>query len=109
MSIGPVNLPAVTSAGGQLAQRTADMDRASHDVASQQGSTASQVAADSAAGIAQTDGDSHEAHDRDADGRRLWELPGQKQTPTPDDASTTPPVQSKDATGERGNELDLSG
>jgi hypothetical protein len=65
--------------------------------------------AENAAGIGETDGEDHEAEERDADGRRLWEEPvnsdGSPQSPQADPDAP----RSKDASGQRGNLLDLSG
>jgi hypothetical protein len=62
-----------------------------------------------ASGIGQTEQDS-EAADRDADGRRPWEIPASTKKPPHEDA--TPPAiatLSKDPTHARGNLLDLTG
>ena len=69
------------------------------------------VAAPSQSAIGQTEED-QQASDRDADGRRLWEEPAGKQdaeSASPDAAADSPPRQSKDATGQSGNQLDISG
>jgi hypothetical protein len=60
-----------------------------------------------AAGIGRTDGEGHEAHERDADGRLPWQMTA-RQAPdqTDDQADAPPPV--KDPSGESGNSLDLS-
>ena len=62
--------------------------------------------------IGETDGQEHGAAERDADGRRLWEKPlGKKGPPAAaDDSAAMPPVPvSKDATGQSGIQLDLTG
>ena len=77
----------------------------------QQGDVKNEVQAEKAAGIGETDGDEHGANERDADGRRLWEIaPRDKKKAD----SAEPPAaltnrQSKDVTGTTGVELDLTG
>ena len=112
MSIGPLGGVAGSVAGSPLAQtKGSEPERAQQDAAGQQRRIESGQKADSAAGIGETDGEDHEAADRDADGRRSWEPPPEAtssdETQQQDDQS--PQRQSKDATGESGNLLDLSG
>jgi hypothetical protein len=59
-----------------------------------------------AAGIGQTDGEDHQTADRDADGRRAWEIPPQKNAEG--DPADEPP-QVKDPSGQSGGTIDLSG
>ncbi|ASV74609.1 hypothetical protein THTE_2007 [Thermogutta terrifontis] len=62
--------------------------------------------AEAAAGIGETDGENHETEERDADGRRPWELPPvSKKTDEGDDQKKTP----ADPHGELGRLIDLSG
>jgi hypothetical protein len=103
--MGPLN----SIAGTHLAQtKGAETDRASQESGKQ---TSTQKAADGAATGA-VDEDKG-AGDRDADGRKLWEetLPPPDQGDTTDASSGQPPTsrQSRDATGERGANLDLTG
>jgi hypothetical protein len=111
MSIGPLGGIYASAAGAQLAQSTgSDVDRVHQDATNKQRQVASQQQADSAAGIAETDGKDIESNDRDADGRRPWEFGPPK--PPVDPAAEQPPgssVQSKDSTGECGTSLDLTG
>ena len=67
--------------------------------------------AEAAAGVGQTDGDEHAAHERDADGRRPWELVQPQQPPDPLDAPEPAPgtPRSRDASGLSGQQLDLTG
>jgi hypothetical protein len=57
-----------------------------------------------ASGIGQMDED-QQASERDADGRRLWEDSSKKKN----SIDPEPPRQAKDATGQSGNALDLTG
>ena len=106
MSVGPLGF-AGAAAGANSAQRQADVDRAQHDSANDVRKTKSVQAAEAAAGSAPTDGEGHESHERDADGRRLWEEMGEP--PPKDEAPAAEPPRSKDPTGDRGGNLDLSG
>ena len=110
MSIGPSAGLAGSAAGTPLAKASSsDSDRASQEVGAQQRQVASEKKAETAAGIGETDGEDHQAEDRDADGRRFWEeTPEESKKPGNDDPKETPaPV--KDTSGQSGNLLDLSG
>ncbi len=74
MSIGPLaSLPA-SVAGQPLAQaHGSESERAALETVAQQHRTAGEKKAEAAAGVGATDADGEEAHERDADGRRLWE------------------------------------
>jgi hypothetical protein len=92
------------------AQRGADTDRAQQDTVRQQGEAKSDLQAEKAAGIGETDGDEHDTNERDADGRRPWEIGARsKKDDAAQNAEAPPPRQSKDATGETGGQLDLTG
>ena len=109
MSIGSLPSIVASAAGTALAQSKADVERTNVEVGAQQRQVFNALKAESAAGIGETDGQDHEASERDADGRRLWEAApgGKKNSP----AETPEPLspQSRDATGQAGNLLDLSG
>jgi hypothetical protein len=109
MSVGPLGGVNVSAAGSPLAQTTGtDVERASQDVGAQHRSVVYEKKAEAAAGVGQPDGEEHQTDERDADGRRPWEFPPDKQkNPADDAADRTPP--SRDATGARGNLLDLTG
>ena len=114
MSMGPLGGIAGSVAGSPLAQtQGSETERARQDAGAQQRRIDSDQKADSAAGIGETDGEDHETAERDADGRRLWEgSPEEKDAQEQDaDENLAPlePRQSKDATGQSGNLLDLSG
>ena len=110
MSIGPASGVLASIAGSPLAQTSgSDVDRARHDTTARDRHVQSVQKADSASGIGETDGQEHETNERDADGRRAWEIGPPADTssdqPAADQAAS---VQSKDATGESGNSLDLT-
>jgi len=112
MSVGPLGGIAGSAAGSPLAQiRGSETERAQQETASQQRRVASDQKAEAAAGIGEADGQDHETAERDADGRRLWEeTPKAENAETPDEPSDEPQQRkSKDATGQSGNLLDLSG
>ena len=104
-----------SAAGSPLAQtKGADPERALQDAGAQQRRIETDQKAEAAAGIGETDGEDHEAAERDADGRRLWEGPpeGEEEENAEDSGrqDATPEQRlSKDATGQSGNLLDLSG
>jgi hypothetical protein len=107
MSIGHMGLIG-SVAGTPLAQaKGADSDKAKHDASTQQARTQAAERANDAAGIGRTEEDS-QADDRDADGRRPWELPAKETAPDalPPDAA---PPRSKDPSGQAGQQLDLCG
>ncbi len=109
MSVGPMSGLAASAAGSPLAQsHGSEVERARGDAAAQQRKIRNDQKAEDAAGIGETDGDDHQAEDRDADGRRLWE-----ESPQPPSAGVTSPdaagPRGKDPTGHSGNLLDLSG
>ena len=110
MNVGPLGMIG-SAAGSPLAQtKGSDVDKAAQDTAHQARQTESQQKAEKAAGIGETEQD-EQASERDADGRRVWELgddeEGNKHA-AQDRADDSEP-RSKDPTGQRGNQLDLSG
>ena len=112
MSVGPMGGIAASAAGSPLAQtQGSETERARQDAASQQRRVQSDQKAESAAGIGETDGEDHEADQRDADGRRLWEEPvGTEEAEAAEEEATASAERlSRDATGQSGNLLDLSG
>jgi hypothetical protein len=108
-SVGPLGGINVSAAGVPLAQtKGSDVERTGQDVGAQHRNVMYEQKAEAAAGIGETDGEDHQTGERDADGRRPWELPPDKQNNPADDASKHT-LQSRDATGSSGNLLDLSG
>lgn len=113
MSVGPTGIPS-SIAGAPLSQtRGSDLDRTQSETAHQARQTQANQRAERAAGVGHTEQD-HGASDRDADGRRPWEIGAPPPSDTPDDevdeAGHGPESRKgRDATGERGTRLDLSG
>ncbi len=112
MSVGPLGM-AGSVAGTHLAQSSgSDNDRAAQDATASARKAATDLHAEKAAGIGETEQDEG-ASDRDADGRRLWEAGPEEENAEGDKAQDTStqgePRQSRDPTGQCGNTLDLSG
>ena len=90
---------------------TAGLSGSQNDAASALRRTTSDQKAKRAEGLGATDADK-ETSDRDADGRRLWEFGRNKDDSdktSEESGQTHAPRQSKDATGESGGLLDLTG
>ena len=100
-----------SAAGAPLSQIAgSESERAARDSAAQQRQTDANQKAELAAGIGQTQEDQGSS-ERDADGRRPWETAAKKGEKN-HEASGDPVAQSrqsKDATGQCGNQLDLTG
>jgi len=99
-----------SAAGSQLQQsQGTDVNKAQQDTNTQATKTANNAKAESAAGIGTTEEDSG-VDERDADGRRLWEEPlGKDGQGGQEDQPPEQSPKSKDATGQKGKGLDLSG
>jgi hypothetical protein len=106
MSVGPLGL-AGSAAGSHLAQTKSSEDRSAQQTSEQSRTGQMNRHAEQAAGIGQTEED-QQAFERDADGRRPWEIGGQAAETEPDEPATAPP-RAPDPKGERGTQLDLSG
>lgn len=108
MSIGPAGFIG-SFAGTPMSQsQGSDVDRAKSDRANQQRQVSSEQQAEKAAGIGATDED-QAAEDRDADGRRLWEIDEQASSEQDSAEEEAPSKQRRDASGSSGSHLDLSG
>jgi hypothetical protein len=106
MSIGPAFGIAGGLASTSLAQtKGADGDRSLQETASQSATVEADKKAEAAAGLGEAEAQS-ESSERDADGRRLWEWPLRQ---AEEKEQPAPPALSKDASGQRGTQLDLSG
>jgi hypothetical protein len=109
MSVGSLSFVSV-GAGTPLAQsKGSDSDRIEHETSAAQNKFHSDLKAEEAAGIGQTDGEDHETEDRDADGRRLWEVSPKAPEATDEGPAEDPPPHVRDPHGELGNSLDLTG
>jgi hypothetical protein len=112
MSVGPLGAVTGSVAGTQLAQaKGSDLERAQHEAGNEQRRVQAEQKAEQAAGIGEADGEDHEAAERDADGRRLWEDARRRTRDAPADAASaaTGGPQGSDPTGQSGTLLDLSG
>jgi hypothetical protein len=97
------------AAGAGLAQRAGnEVDRAKQEAVAQQRQAELAQKAENAAGIGQTNED-QEAQERDADGRRPWEIDGQKPAEKDSDPSQDASHRPRDPSGQRGGTLDLTG
>ena len=95
MSVGPV--------GGLIGS---DLERAQQATGNQERRVQNELKAERAGGIGEADGEDHESAERDADGRRPWEVTRKASQPGQPTADIP---QSKDASGQSGNLVDLSG
>lgn len=110
MSIGPTAGIAASAAGSPLAQtQGSEKERASQDAAAGQRRVEFGQKADAAAGIGEANGEDHATGERDADGRRLWEAPPESDAEQPDEETRPEDRKSRDASGDSGGLLDLSG
>ena len=98
-----------SAAGSPLAQsKGSDLEKASHDTGTQKRQSESTEKADAASGIGQTSED-QETSDRDADGRRIWEVDEKQPKAEEEETAEKSERKSKDSSGLSGNQLDLSG
>ncbi len=109
MSIGFSGLLG-SAAGAPLSQMGgSETERTQKDSLSQHRTVDASQKAELAAGIGQTEHD-RESSERDADGRRLWEVEEKnKEKAHEQQAADMVARQSKDATGQSGTKLDLTG
>ena len=107
MSIGPLGMIGAAAGAPLAQQKGTDSDRVAQDQNTKARQEAAAKEAAKAEGVGETEQD-HEAADRDADGRRVWERFGDK--PPHDDApaaeESAPAIP--DASGERGNQFDAT-
>lgn len=109
MSIGPTGGIVGSAAGAPLSQtKGSEAERTVEETAQQQRREKSNESSEKAAGIGQTEED-QEASDRDADGRRLWEIDAKRKQEEQEEEEEQAKRKSRDASGESGNALDLSG
>ena len=110
MSIGPLVGVYASAAGSPLAQITgSDVERTRQEVVNRERQAATDEQADRAAGIAEPDGEDLETNDRDADGRRPWEIPlGQMRSKTVEQPRTGPAAGYGEDV-EAAHSLDLTG
>jgi hypothetical protein len=110
MSMGPLGGILGSAAGSQSAQSGSDVARSRQEAVHHNRQVKLDSHAENTAGIAETDGEDHQLGERDADGRRPWELPAKPgQAKSPESTVDPEPRLSRDATGMSGSQLDLSG
>jgi len=110
MSVGPLGMIG-SMASTQLAQsQGSEINRTQQETTSQARVVQANERAEQAGGIGHTEQE-QEATDRDADGRRPWEISGKKPDEDAPDSATLDAGQhlSKDPAGVSGRQLDLTG
>ena len=106
MSIG--SLGGVSSlVASPVAQRTSDTEKTQAATSEKSRADAAVEYAEQAGGIGETKEES-ESSDRDADGRRLWEMNEQQKAAAEEEVAEAAKA-AKDPTGAAGRELDLIG
>jgi hypothetical protein len=106
MSVGPLGGLIGSAAGAPLSQTAgSETERSGRESAASERVADALDRAERAAGIGTTEQDQGTS-ERDADGRRLWEAPPDKNG---DKNSAHEPRPSRDATGQSGTQLDLTG
>ena len=113
MSIGPMGGIVGSAAGAPLSQtKGSEVEKTQQDTSNQQRKTDNDAAAELASGIGHTEED-QQATERDADGRRLWEVDKKDSGAANDEQAeqfeSPSSRQSKDTTGQSGHSLDLTG
>jgi len=108
MSIGPTGMIG-SFAGSPLSQtKGTEAERAQQEASNQARQVQADKTAENAAGIGETEQD-EQASERDADGQRLWEKSHQNEDAVQNLTDATDLKASRDATGQRGTQLDLTG
>lgn len=97
-------------AGAPLAAtKGSEIERSLHASSNKDRQVQGDKKAADAAGVGSTDGQDHQTEQRDADGRRLWEAPLAEKPAEEVNEDGTPILRSgKNASGDSGNQLDLS-
>jgi hypothetical protein len=109
MSIGSLGGIISSAAGAPLSQTAGSETERAKDSLNQSRSVDANQKAELAAGIGQTEQDQGSS-ERDADGRRLWETSEKTKKAATEPAAADMAIrQSKDATGQSGTKLDLTG
>lgn len=108
MSMSPMG-PLGSVAGSQMAQsKGTEADRVSQESSRQTNAERAEKRAENAAGLGAAE-EEQAAGDRDADGRRILEIQEEQKSDDQAAAEDAEQRQSRDATGQRGKNLDLSG
>jgi hypothetical protein len=111
MSIGSFGFAGIGAATPLVQSKGADADRTVQETTAQKAEANSDLQAERAAGVGQTDGNDHEIEQREADGRLPWKLPVRNKNLSASDSAPkkVPLPSSRDASGQCGNMLDLTG
>jgi hypothetical protein len=108
MNVGATTGPIVSAAGAPLSQTAgSETERAQKETGVRERLLDGQNKSEKASGIGTTDED-QQTGERDADGRRPWEIAAKKKPETAD-AAGEPDRRAKDPSGMSGNALDLTG
>ncbi len=111
MSVGPLGMIGSSAASTLAQSQGTEVSRTQQETASQLRQTQMSEKAENASGVGQTEQD-EQATDRDADGRRPWEIGAtrpEEESAEPDTAPEDATRRGKDPTGLTGRQLDLSG
>lgn len=102
------SLSFLTSAANAPLARGSEIERTSQDVSIHERQVDSIEATQAAEGVGVTN-EEQATGERDADGRRMWELPGEKKSLGEEIETPATEVHAKDPTGQAGSQLDLDG
>lgn len=110
MTMAPLGGLIGSAAGAPLSQTAgSESERTQKETVALRRQIDTDQQAERAAGIGQADED-QESSERDADGRRPWEAAARRgKADEKAEPTDSPPRQSKDSTGQCGNQLDLTG
>ena len=107
MNVGVTSGALGSAAGAPLSQTAgSEAERTQKESAARQRLVDSQGKSERAGGIGEMEED-QQSSERDADGRRLWEVSDKQKAETAEEAAVD--RRAKDPTGVSGNELDLTG
>ncbi len=110
MSIGSLGFAGIGAATPLPQAKGSDADRSVQETAAQKSEQLSDLKAELAAGIGEADGDNRKIEEREGDGRMLWQASASGNPAiTGGESSGTPLPCSRDASGNCGNLLDLTG
>ena len=108
MSVGPTVSILASAAGTPMAQvKGSEIDTTRRQTEAFKIQLHQESKAESAAGVAASDGEGKSVTERDADGRQAWEVPARSKTTRPTDEKRRP--MAYDPANDSGTELDLCG
>ncbi len=111
MSIGSLGFAGIGAATPLPQAKGSDADRSVQETAAPKSEQQSDAKAESAAGIGEPDGNNRKIEEREGDGRMPWQAQagGNPADQKAEESSGAPLPSSRDATGQCGNVLDLTG